>query len=162
MNKITPFLWFDHQAEAAAKFYTAIFKKSKILKTTHYDESTATVSGRKAGSVMTVEFELNGQKFVALNGGPQFRFNEAVSFVVNCRDQKEVDHFWKKLSAGGKKIHCGWLRDKFGVSWQVVPEILGDLVSGRDVAASHRVMQTLLKMEKLDIKKLKKAYAGTN
>jgi predicted 3-demethylubiquinone-9 3-methyltransferase (glyoxalase superfamily) len=157
VQRITPFLWFDHQADAAAKFYTSIFKNSRIGKVAHYNKANEKVSGRPAGSVMTVEFQLDGQDFVALNGGPHFKFNEAISFVVNCRTQTELDRFWKKLSAGGKKVQCGWLRDKYGVSWQIVPTILGELLSGKDPAKSQRVMQAMLKMVKLDLKKLKQA-----
>ena len=160
MQKITPFLWFDNQAEAAARFYTSIFKKSKILKVTRYDKSGAKTSGQPRGSVMTVRFRLEGQDFVALNGGPHFKFTEAVSFVVNCNTQREVDYFWKRLSTGGKEIQCGWLKDKFGVSWQIVPEILDKLLSGPDAINSQRVMQALLKMVKLDIKALTQAYHG--
>ena len=160
MQKITPFLWFDDQAEAAVKFYIAIFKNSKILKISRYSESGAKASGRKKGSVMTIAFRLNGQEFVALNGGPVFKFTEAISFVVNCKTQAELDHFWKKLSAGGKDIQCGWLKDKYGVSWQIVPEILGELMSSKDGTKSQRVMQALLQMVKPDIKKLKAAYEG--
>jgi len=160
MQKITPFLWFDGQAEEAAKFYVSIFKRSKILNITRYGESGAQASGRPKNSVMTVAFEIAGRKFTALNGGPQFKFNEAISFVVSCRTQKEIDYFWRKLSAGGKEVQCGWLKDKFGVSWQVVPDVLGELLSG-DAAKSQRVMQTLLQMVKLDIKALKQAYSGT-
>ncbi len=123
-QKITPFLWFDDKAEEAAKFYTSIFKNSKIGKTTRYDDEAGEATGRPPGSVMTVEFELEGQQFVGLNGGPMFNFTEAVSFVVNCEDQKEVDYFWSKLSAGGEESRCGWLKDKFGLSWQVVPTVL--------------------------------------
>ena len=156
MQKITPFLWFDNQAEEAVKFYTSIFKNSKIGNIARYGEAGP---GPK-GSVMTVEFQLEGQEFVALNGGPHFKFTEAISFVVNCKTQAEVDKFWKKLSAGGKEVQCGWLKDKYGLSWQIVPTILGELVSDKDAAKSHRVMQAMLKMVKLDIKKLKDAYAG--
>lgn len=160
MQKITPFLWFDDQAENAVKFYTSIFKNSKVGKVARYDEAGARVSGRPAGSVMTVEFKLNGQDFIALNGGPIFKFTEAVSFVVNCETQAEVDRYWKKLSAGGKEVQCGWLTDKFGLSWQIVPTMLGKLMSDKDPAKSQRVMQAMLKMVKLDIRKLKAAYAG--
>jgi predicted 3-demethylubiquinone-9 3-methyltransferase (glyoxalase superfamily) len=160
MQKITPFLWFDHQAEEAVKFYTSIFKNSRIGKIARYDEAGAKVSGRPAGSAMTVEFQLEGQKFVALNGGPIFKFTEAVSFVVNCKTQAEVDKYWKKLSAGGKEVQCGWLKDKYGLSWQIVPTVLGELLSSKDAVKSHRVMEAMLKMVKLDIKKLKQAYAG--
>ena len=157
MQLITPFLWFDSQAEAAAKFYTSIFKNSKLGKIARYSEAGAKVSGRPPGSVMTVEFELDGQEFVALNGGPIFPFTEAISLVVNCQTQAEVDRYWKKLSAGGKEVQCGWLKDKYGVSWQVVPTLLGELISGKDAAKAHRVMEAMLKMVKLDIKKLKQA-----
>ena len=162
MQKITPFLWFDNQAEAAAKFYTSIFKESKILNAVRYGEEGERVSGKPKGSVMTVKFQLAGQRFFALNGGPQFKFNEAVSFVVSCKTQKEVDYFWEKLSAGGTEVQCGWLKDKFGVSWQIVPEVLGELLNGRDAAKSERVMQALLKMKKLDIRKLKEAVKSNN
>jgi predicted 3-demethylubiquinone-9 3-methyltransferase (glyoxalase superfamily) len=158
IRKITPFLWFDGKAEAAARFYTAIFKQSKILKITRYDASGAAASGQRKGSVMVVKFRLNGQDFNALNGGPQFKFNEAVSFVVHCDTQAEVDFFWKKLSAGGKKSQCGWLKDKFGLSWQIVPTILEELMGDMDPAKSQRVMQAVLQMSKLDIKKLQRAY----
>ena len=160
MQKITPFLWFDTEAEEAVKFYTSIFKNSKIGRITRYDENAAKASGRLKGSVMTVEFELQGQEFVALNGGPQFKFTEAISFVVNCTTQAEVDRFWKNLAAGGKEVQCGWLKDKYGLSWQIVPTVLGDLLSDKDAAKSQRVMQAMLQMVKLDIKKLKDAYAG--
>src|SRR2546427_13063681 len=160
MQKITPFLWFDTQAEEAVKFYTSIFKNSRIGKIARYDENAAKVSGRPKGSVMTFEFELEGQEFVALNGGPQFKFTEAISFVVNCKTQAEVDKFWKELSAGGKEVQCGWLKDKFGLSWQIVPTVLGELLSDKDAAKSQRVMQAMLKMVKLDIKKLRQAAKG--
>ncbi len=156
MQKITPFLWFDDQAEEATKFYTSIFKNSRIGKIARYGEEGERIAGRPKGSVMTVEFEIEGQKFIALDGGPEFKFNEAISFVVNCKTQKEIDYFWKKLSAGGKEVQCGWLKDKFGVSWQIVPEIFGELMSG-GAEKSERVMQALLQMVKLDIKKLKEA-----
>jgi predicted 3-demethylubiquinone-9 3-methyltransferase (glyoxalase superfamily) len=160
MPTIIPFLWFDDQAEQAVKFYTSIFKKSKVGKISRYDKAGEKVSGRPAGSVMTVEFQLDGQDFIALNGGPAFKFTEAISLVVNCKTQAEVDWFWKKLSAGGEKVQCGWLKDKYGLSWQIVPTVLGDLLSGKDPASSHRVMQAMLKMIKLDIKKLKQAAKG--
>ena len=143
MQKITPFLWFDGRAEEAAKFYTSIFKNSKILSV----------------SPMSAIFKLAGQKFFALNGGPQFKFTEAISFFVNCDTQKEIDYFWNKLSAGGEKSRCGWLKDKFGVSWQIVPPILGDYLNDEDSEKAQRVMQAMLKMDKLDIKKLKQAYS---
>jgi predicted 3-demethylubiquinone-9 3-methyltransferase (glyoxalase superfamily) len=160
MQKITPFLWFNNQAEEAVKFYTAIFKNSKIMKVARYGEEGEKIAGRPKGSVMTVEFQLEGQQFVALNGGPQFKFTEAISFVVNCKTQAEVDRFWKKLSAGGKKVQCGWLKDKYGLFWQIVPTVLGELLSDKDAAKSQRVMQAMLKMVKLNIKKLKEAYDG--
>jgi predicted 3-demethylubiquinone-9 3-methyltransferase (glyoxalase superfamily) len=160
MQKITPFLWFDNKAEEAAKFYCSIFKNSKIGKVARYGEEGEQVSGRPAGSVMTVEFELEGQDYIALNGGPHFKFNEAISFVVNCTTQAELDRFWNKLSAGGKKVQCGWLRDKYGLSWQIVPTILGELMSDKNAAKAQRVMQAMLKMVKLDINKLKQAAKG--
>lgn len=141
MTKITPFLWFDGQAQEAAEFYAAIFKHSKIL----------------SSSPMSVTFELEGQKFMALNGGPMYKFTEAVSFFVSCKTQQEVDYFWEKLSAGGTIQKCGWLKDKFGLSWQIVPDVLGELLGGDDSAASGRVMQAMLRMRKLDIAKLQKA-----
>ena len=160
MQRITPFLWFNDNAEEAVKFYTSIFKKSKIGKIARYDEAGEKAAGRPAGSVMTIEFEIEGQDFIALNGGPHFKFNEAVSFVVSCKTQTEVDYYWNKLSAGGKKVQCGWLKDKFGLSWQIVPTILGELMSDKDPVKSQRVMEAMLKMVKLDINKLKAAYAG--
>jgi predicted 3-demethylubiquinone-9 3-methyltransferase (glyoxalase superfamily) len=160
MQRITPFLWFDNKAEEAAKFYCSLFKNSKTGKIARYGEGSEKFSGRPSGSVMTVEFELEGQDFVALNGGPHFKFNEAISFVVSCRTQAELDRYWKKLSAGGKKVQCGWLKDKYGVSWQIVPTVLGELMSDKDAAKSQRVTQAMLKMVKLDIKKLKQAAKG--
>ena len=161
MQKITPFLWFNDDAEAAAKFYTSIFKKSKLGTIARYEKAGEKVSGRPAGSVMTVDFQIEGQDFIALNGGPLFKFNESISFVVNCMTQAEVDYYWKKLTAGGgKPVQCGWLKDKFGVSWQVVPTTLNELMSGKDAAKSQRVMEAMLKMVKLDIKKLKAAARG--
>src|SRR5436853_5212681 len=143
-QRITPFLWFDHQAEEAVTFYTSVFKNSRVEAVTRYGDAGP---GPK-GSVMTVAFELEGQKFAALNGGPHFKFTEAISFVVNCETQQEVDEFWEKLSAGGQKIQCGWLKDKYGVSWQIVPTILGELMQSGDSARSQRVMQALLQMTK--------------
>ena len=160
MQRITPFLWFNDNAEEAVKFYTSIFKKSKIGKIARYNEAGEKAAGRPAGSVMTIEFEIEGQDFIALNGGPHFKFNEAVSFVVSCKTQTEVDYYWNKLSAGGKEVQCGWLTDKFGLSWQIVPTILGELMSDKDPVKSQRVMEAMLKMVKLDINKLKAAYAG--
>ena len=161
MQKITPFLWFDNQAEEAAKFYASIFKDSKIGRILPYGDEAAKVSksGRPAGSVLTIEFEIEGQKFVALNGGPQFKFNESVSFVVNCETQEEVDYFWEKLTAdGGEESACGWLTDKFGLSWQVVPTVLIDMLHDEDSEKSERVTKAMLQMKKIDIKTLKEAY----
>jgi predicted 3-demethylubiquinone-9 3-methyltransferase (glyoxalase superfamily) len=158
-QKITPFLWFDDQAEEAAKFYVSTFKNSQIKSTARYNESAAKASGRPKDSVMTVQFELDGQDFVALNGGPIFRFTEAVSFVVNCDTQEEIDHFWQALTAGGQEVECGWLKDRFGVSWQVVPSSLGEMLSGRP-EQSQRVMAALMKMKKLDLATLRNAYEG--
>jgi predicted 3-demethylubiquinone-9 3-methyltransferase (glyoxalase superfamily) len=158
MQKITPFLWFDDQAEQAAKFYTSIFKNSKIKAMTHY---TGEEPIGEEGAVMTVSFELNGQEFVALNGGPRFKFTEAVSFVVNCETQQEVDYFWEKLTAdGGEESRCGWLTDKFGLSWQVVSRIAIEMLTDKDPAKSKRVTQAIMEMDKIDIATLKKAYDG--
>jgi predicted 3-demethylubiquinone-9 3-methyltransferase (glyoxalase superfamily) len=159
-QKITPFLWFDDQAEEAAKFYTSLFKKSKILEVVRYGEEAAAKGGKKPGSVMTVQFAIEGQIFTALNGGPYFKFNESISFVIHCQTQAEIDKYWKALSAGGKESQCGWLKDKYGVSWQVVPTILVNLLSSKDTAKTRRVMQAILQMRKLDIKALKQAAKG--
>jgi predicted 3-demethylubiquinone-9 3-methyltransferase (glyoxalase superfamily) len=153
MQRITPFLWFDTQAEAAAKFYASVFPNSKILKTARYGEAGP---GPK-GSVMTVEFELAGQRMIALNGGPHFKFTEAISLSVDCKDQKEVDHYWSKLSQGGQESMCGWLKDKYGLSWQVNPSILGKLLSDKDAKKAKRVMEAMLKMKKIDIAALNAA-----
>lgn len=160
MQRITPFLWFDHQAEEAANFYVAIFKNSRIDKVARYDEGSAQATGRPPGSVMTVAFHLDGLEFVALNGGPHFKFTEAISFVVNCVTQAEVDHYWDKLSAGGQTQQCGWLKDRYGVSWQIVPTVLPELLGGPDAAKAERVMQAMLQMVKLDIPKLEQAARG--
>jgi len=161
MQKITPFLWFDNQAEDAAKFYTSIFKDSKIGRIFRCTEEAAETTGLAVGSVLTIEFEIEGQKFVALNGGPQFKFNESLSFVVNCETQEEVDYFWKQLTAnGGEESACGWLKDKFGLSWQITPIVLIDMLHDADREKSGRVMQAMLQMQKIDIEKLKAAYAG--
>ena len=161
MQKITPFLWFDNQAEEAVKFYASIFKNSKVGRTLRYDENAAKAAGRPVGSVLTIEFEIEGQKFVALNGGPQFKFNESVSFVVNCETQEEVDYHWKKLTAnGGQESQCGWLKDKFGVSWQITPTILIDMLHDKDSEKSERIMKAMLQMQKIDIEKLQDAYMG--
>ena len=160
MQKITPCLWFDSNAEEAVKFYTSIFKKSKIRKIARYGEEGYEIHRRPAGTVMTIEFELNGQTFTALNGGPVFKFNEAISFQVSCKSQQELDYYWGKLSKGGdvKAQQCGWLKDKYGVSWQIVPAVLGEMLNGKDAEVSDPVMKALLRMRKLDIKKLKQAY----
>lgn len=158
MQKITPFLWFDGTAEEAANFYVSVFKNSKITAVTRYGEEGAKVSGIPAGTVMTVAMQLDGQEFIALNGGPVFKLTEAISFVINCDTQDEVDHFWEKLSAGGKKSRCGWLTDKFGVTWQVVPTILPQLLHDQNSGKTKRVMQALLQMDKLDVSRLKQAF----
>jgi len=153
MQKITPFLWYDTQAEEAAKFYVSLFPKSKILKIARYGEAGP---GPK-GSVMTVEFELAGQRMIALNGGPHFKFTEAFSLSVDCKDQKEVDRYWSKLSQGGEQSMCGWLKDKYGLSWQINPTILGKLLSDKDAKKAQRVMEAMLEMRKIDIAALKAA-----
>jgi predicted 3-demethylubiquinone-9 3-methyltransferase (glyoxalase superfamily) len=160
MQKITPFLWFDDKAEEAVRFYTSIFKNSKILSVTPYEEVGAKAAGRPKGSVMTIVFKLQGQEFIALNGGPIFTFSPAISFVVNCRTQKEIDRLWEKLSEGGEKDRCGWLKDKYGVSWQIVPTVLGKMLQDKDPMKSRRVMEAILKMNKIDIGTLKQAYQG--
>ena len=158
MQKITPCLWFDHQAEEAAKFYASIFKNSKIGNTTRYGEAGAKVSGRPKGSVMTVTFEIEGQEFVALNGGPHFTFSEAVSFMVKCETQKEIDEMWEQLSQGGEQGQCGWLKDKYGLSWQIVSPVWDEMLRDKDVKKSERAMKAILQMTKPDIKTLKQAY----
>ena len=160
MQKITPCLWFDDKAEEAARFYVSIFKNSRLGKIARYGESGAEVSGRPKGSVMTVTFQLDGQEFMGLNGGPQFKFTEALSLVVNCKTQEEVDEMWEKLSAGGEKGVCGWLKDKYGLSWQLVPTVVEKMFQDKDAKKTERVMKALLQMKKLDIKKLKQAYEG--
>jgi predicted 3-demethylubiquinone-9 3-methyltransferase (glyoxalase superfamily) len=158
MQKITPFLWFNNQAEEAVIFYTSIFKDSKIESVTRYGEAGAEVSGRSKGAVMTVIFELEGQEFIALNGGPHFTFSPAISFIVNCETQEEVDELWEKLSEGGEKEQCGWLKDKYGVSWQIVPTVLGEMLQDKDPKKSEKVMKALLQMDKIDIATLNQAY----
>jgi predicted 3-demethylubiquinone-9 3-methyltransferase (glyoxalase superfamily) len=162
MQKITPCLWFDGQAEEAAKFYISIFKNSKIVSMTRYGEAGYEVHGRPAGTVMAVAFELDGQAFTALNGGPVFTFNEAISFQVGCETQAEIDYYWEKLSEGGAEQaqQCGWLKDKYGVSWQVIPTVLIQMLQDADAEKSRRVMTAMLHMKKLDIDTLKHAYAG--
>ena len=160
IQKITTNLWFDDQAEAARKFYTSIFKNSEIGRTTYYGKEGYEIHGRKEGTVMTAEFWLEGQGFVALNGGPHFKFNEAISFIVNCDNQQEIDSYWEKLSEGGdeKAQQCGWLKDKYGLSWQIVPTILITMIQDKDTNKSQNVMKKMLQMHKLDIKTLCQAY----
>ena len=162
MQKITPCLWFDNQAEDAANFYTSIFKNSKIGNISRYGKEGYEIHGKEEGTVLTVDFEIEGQRFTGLNGGPVFKFNEAISFVVHCKTQKEVDYYWEKLSEGGdeRAQQCGWLKDKYGVSWQIVPDVLGEMLQDKDQNKSERVMKSLLQMKKLDIEKLKRAYKG--
>jgi len=156
MQKITPFLWFDNNAEEAVNFYTSIFKNSKVGRIARYGDAGP---GPK-GTVMVVAFTLDGQEFTALNGGPLFKFTEAISFVVNCETQEEVDRFWAKLSEGGKEVQCGWLKDRYGLSWQIVPTILSKLLTDPDPEKSQRVMKAMLKMIKIDIRALEQAYEG--
>jgi predicted 3-demethylubiquinone-9 3-methyltransferase (glyoxalase superfamily) len=160
-QKITPFLWFDNTAEEAAAFYTSVFKNSSVGSQASYEEEAGSKVGKPAASVMVVDFEIAGQKFIALNGGPKFKFNESVSFVVDCKDQSEVDYYWSSLTAdGGEESMCGWLKDKFGLSWQVVPSVLSELIAGSDREASQRAMHAMLQMRKLDIQTLRDAYDG--
>jgi predicted 3-demethylubiquinone-9 3-methyltransferase (glyoxalase superfamily) len=161
MQKITPFLWFDGQAEDAVNFYTSLFKNSKIGRILRYTEEVAEKSDLPVGSVLTIEFEIEGQNFVAINGGPLFKFNESISFVINCETQEEVDYFWEKLTAdGGEESQCGWLKDKFGLSWQVTPTVLIDMLHDKDPEKAERVMKAMLQMQKIEIPKLKAAYGG--
>ncbi len=162
MQKFTTNLWYDNQAEEAAKFYTSVFKNSSMGKISRYGKEGFEIHGRPEGSVMVVEFTLEGQQFVGLNGGPHFKFNEAVSFIINCNDQEEVDYYWEKLTEGGdpKAQMCGWLKDKFGLSWQVVPTVLSKMMSDKDPKKSGRVMKAMLQMKKLDIPAFEKAYNG--
>ena len=160
MQKIVPCLWFDDKAEEAATFYASVFKNSKIGDVTRYGKEGYEIHRREAGSVLTVEIEIEGQKFVALNGGPVFKFNEAISFQVRCETQKEIDYYWENLSEGGDKQaqQCGWLKDKYGVSWQIVPIVLGKMLQDKDTKKSDRVMKALLQMRKLDVMALMRAY----
>ena len=162
MNKITPCLWFDDNAEEAANFYTSIFRNSKVTHVARYGDAAAQAAGRPKGSVLTVTFELDGQPFTALNGGPVFKFNEAVSFMVNCDNQDELDHYWNTLAEGGdpRAQQCGWLKDKFGVSWQIVPASIARMMTDPDPEKSNRVMGALLQMKKLDMGALQRAYEG--
>ena len=160
-QKISTCLWFDGQAEEAARFYTSIFKNSKIGTVARYDEAGAKASGQPKGSVMTVSFTLDGQEFLGLNGGPIFKFTEAISLIVNCESQEEVDRFWSRLTAdGGQEVQCGWLKDKFGVAWQVTPTVLPEMLQDKDPAKAQRVMEAMLQMKKISIPELKKAYEG--
>jgi len=155
-QKITTFLWFNNNAEEAANFYVSVFKNSRIINATRYGE----VGPGPKGTVMTIDFELDGQRFAGLNGGPQFKFTEAISLVVHCKTQEEVDYFWEKLSEGGEKVECGWLKDKFGLFWQVTPDILLELLQDRDTQKSQRVMKAMMQMKKIDIEGLKRAAQG--
>jgi len=161
-QRITPFLWFDDQAEQAVAFYTTVFENSRVLATTRYTKEAEQAAGRPAGTVMTVAFELDGQEFTALNGGPIFKFNEAISLVVHCRSQKEIDHYWNRLSEGGdpQAQQCGWLKDRFGLSWQVIPDQLPELMTDPDPAKASRAMAAMLKMKKIDLAALQLAAAG--
>ena len=156
MQKITPFLWFDNQAEEAMNFYISVFDNSKIVNVTRYGEA----GPGPAGAVMTAAFEIAGQEFIALNGGPHFKFTEAVSFSVNCETQEEVDEFWERLSEGGEKGRCGWLKDKYGLSWQINPTALGEMLQDEEAEKAKRVMEAMLQMDKIDIEALKQAYEG--
>jgi predicted 3-demethylubiquinone-9 3-methyltransferase (glyoxalase superfamily) len=159
-QKICPFLWFDTQAEEAAKFYTSIFDHSRIKRISYYSRAGHETHGRDTGSVMTVEFEIAGQTFVALNGGPHYKFSEAISFQVSCATQEEIDRLWSKLCDGGEESRCGWLKDRYGVSWQVVPSVLPELLTDADRAKSERVMAALMNMKKFDVAALQRAYSG--
>ncbi|AFM25875.1 VOC family protein [Desulfomonile tiedjei] len=158
MQKIIPFLWFDDNAEDAVNFYVSIFKNSKIVSVARYGEAGAKVSGQPEGTVMTIVFQLEGQEFMALNGGPVFTFSPAISLLVNCETQEEVDDLWEKLSQGGEIIECGWLKDKYGVSWQIVPTALNEMLQDKDTEKSERVMSAMLQMKKIDIDELRQAY----
>jgi predicted 3-demethylubiquinone-9 3-methyltransferase (glyoxalase superfamily) len=158
MQKINPFLWFDDKAEEAARFYVSIFKNSKIASVTRYGEDAAEATGRPKGTVMTVTFQLHGQEFIALNGGPQFSFSPAISFLVNCENQQEIDELWGKLSIGGVTQQCGWLQDKYGVSWQIVPTVLSEMMKDIDGEKTEKVMKALLQMKKIDIERLREAH----
>ena len=155
-QKITPNLWFDTESEEAADFYVSVFKNSRVVNKTHYTENAP----REAGMVMTVDFELDGQPFTGINGGPDFKFDEAISFLINCEDQEEVDYFWEKLTDGGEEVQCGWLKDRFGVSWQVAPAGMDELFADSDPKRAERAMQAMLKMKKLDIEELRRAADG--
>jgi predicted 3-demethylubiquinone-9 3-methyltransferase (glyoxalase superfamily) len=157
MNKIKPCLWFDGNAEEAVRFYCSVFKDSKMGEVSHYGESVSEATGQPEGAVLTIEFSLNGTDFLALNGGPTFKFNEAVSLMIDCKDQEEVDYFWSRLTEGGEESMCGWLKDKYGLSWQVVPQILTEILTDKDEAKRDRVMKAMLQMRKIDIATLERA-----
>lgn len=158
MQKITPFLWFNNTAEEAVNFYVSTFKNSKVGNTTRYDAESAKASGQPEGTIMTIEFQLEGQDFIALNGGPHFKFTEAISFSVDCKDQEEVDKFWETLSEGGEEGPCGWLKDKYGLSWQIVPTILTEMLKDEDTEKARRVAGAMMQMKKIDIAALQQAY----
>ena len=158
IQRITPFLWFNDDAEAAVRFYVSVFKNARIGQTTRYTKESSEASGQPAGSVMTIAFELDGQQFTAINGGPHFKFTEAVSFVVNCDSQDEIDHYWDKLSEGGETQQCGWLKDRFGLSWQIVPSEMPHLMGNASPAQSQKMMEAVMTMTKLNIAALKQAY----
>ena len=162
VQRITPFLWFDTQAEEAAKFYTSVFKNSRIVRVSKYPNAGQEAHHKPAGSVMTVDFEIEGQPFAAINAGPEFKFTEAVSFVVHCKNQEEIDYFWEKLGAGGdpKAQQCGWLKDRYGLSWQVTPDILLDMINDKDEEARTRGFRAMMAMKKINIAELKRAFAG--
>ena len=160
-QKITPCLWFDTEAEDAANFYCSVFKDSRIGDVTRYGNEGRDITGKKPGSVMIVAFELDGQKFIALNGGPQFKFSEAISFQIHCKTQDEIDHYWSKLGEGGQEGPCGWVKDKFGLSWQVVPTVLTEMLARGDPKKAEQVTKAFLQMKKFDIAALERAYAGT-
>jgi predicted 3-demethylubiquinone-9 3-methyltransferase (glyoxalase superfamily) len=157
-QKITPCLWFDTEAEEAANFYVSIFKDSRIKSVSHYSKGGSEVHGKAPGSVMAVEFEIEGQKFVGLNGGPQFKFDEAISFQIHCKDQAEIDYYWERLTAGGREVACGWLKDRFGLSWQVVPTRLFEFLSSGDARKTERVTNAFMKMTKFDIAELQRVF----
>jgi predicted 3-demethylubiquinone-9 3-methyltransferase (glyoxalase superfamily) len=159
-QKITPCLWFDSEAEDAAEFYVSVFRNSRIASVNRYGKEGHDVHGKPAGSVMSVEFEIEGQKFVGLNGGPQFKFSEAISFQIHCKDQEEIDYYWRRLTDGGKEVACGWLKDKFGLSWQVVPTELFAMLSDKDRAKTERVTKAFMQMKKFDIARLRRAFEG--
>lgn len=158
MQKITTFLWFDTQAEEAANFYVSLFKNSKIESVSRYPAEGQDVTGKQSGTVMTVKFQLDGQEFIALNGGPQFKFNEAISLVVNCETQEEIDELWERLTEGGTEVQCGWLKDKYGLAWQITPPVLDEMLQDEDAEKAGRVMKAMLRMKKIDIPTLKRAY----